>query len=64
MKKSETRKNIKSDENELFKISIVRLEEDLDPDDYILKKGEEKIKYHLKHESNIFISFNSFICFR
>lgn len=44
---------IKEAENESFKISIVRLEEDLDPDDYILKKGEEKIKYHLKHPKNL-----------
>ena len=44
---------IKEAENESFKISIVRLEEDLDPDDYILKKGKEKIKYHLKHPKNL-----------
>ena len=30
-------------------IKIVRLEDNLDPDDYILKNGKEKMLYHLQH---------------
>ena len=37
-----------------FDIKIVRLEEDLDPDDYILKKGENKMKEHLSHPKTLF----------
>ena len=37
-----------------FDIKIVRLEEDLDPDDYILKKGENKMKEHLSHPKSLF----------
>ena len=40
-------------ETENVKIDVVRLEEDLDPDDYILKKGEEKMKYHLSHPKSL-----------
>ncbi len=37
-----------------FNISIVRLEEDLDPDDYILKKGKDKMIEHLSKGINSF----------
>ncbi|MBQ1496432.1 MAG: DNA primase [Bacilli bacterium] len=37
-----------------FDIKIVRLEEDLDPDDYILKKGKEKMMDHLNHPISLF----------
>lgn len=37
-----------------FDIKIVRLEEDLDPDDYIIKKGKEKMEYHLSHPLTLF----------
>ena len=37
-----------------FDIKIVRLEDDLDPDDYILKKGENKMKEHLSHPKSLF----------
>lgn len=37
-----------------FDIKIVRLEEDLDPDDYILKKGKEKMLDHLNHPISLF----------
>lgn len=37
-----------------FNISIVRLEEDLDPDDYILKKGKDKMLEHLSKGINSF----------
>lgn len=30
-------------------ISVVRLEDNLDPDEYILTKGKDKIMYHLSH---------------
>ena len=36
-----------------FNISIVRLEEDLDPDDYILKKGKDKMLYHLSNPKSL-----------
>ena len=35
-------------------IKIVRLEENLDPDEYILKKGKEKMLYHLNHPMNVY----------
>ena len=35
-------------------IKIVRLEDDLDPDDYILKKGKDKMLYHLSHPISIY----------
>ena len=37
-----------------FNINIVRLEEDLDPDDYILKKGKDKMMEHLSKPINSF----------
>lgn len=37
-----------------FNINIVRLEEDLDPDDYILKKGKDKMIEHLSKGINSF----------
>ena len=37
-----------------FNIKIVRLEEDLDPDDYILKKGKDKMIEHLSHPKTLF----------
>lgn len=37
-----------------FNIKIVRLEEDLDPDDYILKKGKDKMLEHLQHPYSIY----------
>ncbi|MBO6243651.1 MAG: DNA primase, partial [Clostridia bacterium] len=37
-----------------FNIKIVRLEEDLDPDDYILKKGKDKMLDHLSHAKSLF----------
>ncbi len=37
-----------------FDIKIVRLEEDLDPDDYIIKKGKDKIVDHLSHAYTLF----------
>ena len=37
-----------------FNIGIVRLEEDLDPDDYILKKGKDKMMEHLSKPINSF----------
>ena len=36
-----------------FNIKIVRLEEDLDPDDYILKKGKDKMLSHLSHAKSL-----------
>ena len=36
-----------------FDISVVRLEEDLDPDDYIIKKGKEKMIYHLNNAKSL-----------
>ena len=36
-----------------FEISVVRLEEDLDPDDYIIKKGKEKMIYHLDNAKSL-----------
>ena len=35
-------------------VKIVRLEDDLDPDDYILKKGKDKMLYHLSHPMNVY----------
>ena len=37
-----------------FNIKIVRLEEDLDPDDYIIKKGKDKMLDHLAHAKSLF----------
>ena len=37
-----------------FNIGIVRLEEDLDPDDYIIKKGKDKMMEHLSKPINAF----------
>lgn len=37
-----------------FNLSIVRLEEDLDPDDYIIKKGKDKMMEHLSKPINAF----------
>ena len=37
-----------------FNIKIVRLEENLDPDDYILKKGKDKMIEHLSHPKTLF----------
>ncbi len=37
-----------------FDIKIVRLEENLDPDDYIIKKGKEKMLEHLAHAKSLF----------
>lgn len=37
-----------------FNLSIVRLEEDLDPDDYIIKKGKDKMLEHLSKPINAF----------
>lgn len=37
-----------------FNIKIVRLEENLDPDDYILKKGKDKMIEHLLHPKTLF----------
>ena len=37
-----------------FNINIVRLEEDLDPDDYIVKKGKESMIEHLSKPINSF----------
>lgn len=36
-----------------FEISVVRLEEDLDPDDYIIKKGKDKMVYHLDNAKSL-----------
>lgn len=33
-------------------IKVVRLEDDLDPDEYILKNGKDKLIYHLQHPTN------------
>ena len=35
-------------------VQIVRLEDNLDPDEYILKNGVDKMKYHLSHPMSIF----------
>ena len=35
-------------------IKIVRLEDNLDPDEYILKNGKEKMEYHLSHPMSIY----------
>lgn len=35
-------------------IKIVRLEDNLDPDEYILKKGKDKMLYHLSHPMNVY----------
>ena len=35
-------------------IKIVRLEDNLDPDDYILQKGKDKMLYHLSHPISIY----------
>lgn len=35
-------------------IKIVRLEDNMDPDDYILKKGKEKMLYHLSHPTSVY----------
>lgn len=35
-------------------IKVVRLEDNLDPDEYILKNGKEKMEYHLSHGINLF----------
>lgn len=37
-----------------YNIKIVRLEDDLDPDEYILKNGKEKMEYHLSHPLDIY----------
>ena len=37
-----------------FNIGIIRLEEDLDPDDYIIKKGKDKMIEHLSKPMNSF----------
>lgn len=37
-----------------FNIGIVRLEEDLDPDDYIIQKGKDKMMEHLSKPINSF----------
>lgn len=37
-----------------FDIKIIRLEENLDPDDYILKKGKDKMLDHLLHPKTLF----------
>ena len=37
-----------------FNLNIVRLEEDLDPDDYIIKKGKDKMMEHLSKPINAF----------
>lgn len=37
-----------------FDIKVIRLEEDLDPDDYIMKKGKDKMLDHLKHPVSLF----------
>lgn len=37
-----------------FNLSIVRLEDDLDPDDYIIKKGKDKMMEHLSKPINSF----------
>ena len=37
-----------------FNIKIVRLEEDLDPDDYILKKGKDNMMNHLSKPMTVF----------
>ena len=37
-----------------FNINIVRLEENLDPDDYILKKGKDKMIEHLTHPKTLY----------
>ena len=36
-----------------FNIRVVRLEENLDPDDYILKKGKDNMIYHLSNPKSI-----------
>lgn len=40
--------------NNSDKIKIVRLEDNLDPDDYILQKGKEKMLYQLSHPISIY----------
>ena len=35
-------------------VKIVRLEDNLDPDDYILKKGKDKMLYHLLHPISVY----------
>ena len=40
--------------NNADNIKIIRLEDNLDPDDYILKKGKEKMLYHLSHPLNVY----------
>ena len=37
-----------------FNLKVVRLEEDLDPDDYILKKGKDKMLDHLSKPMTVF----------
>jgi len=37
-----------------FDIKIVRLEDDMDPDDYIIKKGKDKMLDHLSHAFTLF----------
>ena len=37
-----------------FNLKVVRLEEDLDPDDYILKKGKDKMIEHLSKPMTVF----------
>ena len=36
-----------------FNISVVRLEDNLDPDDYILQKGKDKMLYHLSNPKSL-----------
>ena len=45
---------IENSRNVDFDIKIVRLENDLDPDDYILKNGKDKMLEHLSHPKSLF----------
>lgn len=40
--------------NKINNIQVVRLEEDLDPDEYIIKKGKDKMIYQLTHPMNLY----------
>ncbi|MBQ9024543.1 MAG: DNA primase [Bacilli bacterium] len=40
--------------NNMDNIKIVRLEDNLDPDEYILQKGKDKMLYHLSHPINVY----------
>ena len=48
-----TKSYLESFDNNMSNIKIVRLEDNLDPDEYILKNGEEKMLYHLSHPLNV-----------